>query len=309
MADASGRARSWRPDWPCPVALNLAPYRHGGADPTFARLPDGALVMARQTPIGPGTIAMHARPITGTVEAEAWGSGADWLLEHLPRLLGADDDVSGFEPPPPLADAWRRHAHWRIGASGTVFESLLPAILEQKVTGQEAFAGYRNLVRRFGEPAPGPEHLRVRLAPTAEAVRQIPSWEWLRLPVDQGRSRPLLRAASVASSLERALDGGAAQLDRALQSLPGIGRWTSAEVRSRSLGDADAVSFGDYHVAKDIGWALVGREVDDDELATLLEPYRPHRLRIQGLVGLAGLGRPRRGPRMAPRRHLPGGYL
>ena len=41
------------------------------------------------------------------------------------------------------------------------------------------------------------------------------------------------------------------------------------------------MSFGDYHVAKDIGWALTGRPVDDEELEVLLEPYRGHRLRVQ----------------------------
>ena len=76
-------------------------------------------------------------------------------------------------------------------------------------------------------------------------------------------------------------------------------------MRQRALGDADAVSFGDYHIGKDVGWALVGEVVDDDALADLLEPYRPHRHRIQHLVEASGAGRPRRGPRMAPRTHLP----
>jgi 3-methyladenine DNA glycosylase/8-oxoguanine DNA glycosylase len=71
------------------------------------------------------------------------------------------------------------------------------------------------------------------------------------------------------------------------------------------LGDADAVSFGDYHVAKDIGWALTGEPVTDEQLEELLEPWRPHRGRVQALVSLAGLHRPRHGPRMAPRTHLP----
>ena len=146
---------------------------------------------------------------------------------------------------------------------------------------------------RFGEEAPGPTQLRVRLAPSAEQVLQIPSWEWLKLPVDQGRSRPILNAAKVAGSLERLAARGSAALDKALQSIPGIGRWTSAEVRSRALGDADAVSFDDYHVAKNVGWALLGREVDDAELERVLEPYRPHRLRVQGLVALTNAGRPR----------------
>jgi 3-methyladenine DNA glycosylase/8-oxoguanine DNA glycosylase len=76
-------------------------------------------------------------------------------------------------------------------------------------------------------------------------------------------------------------------------------------VRARALGDPDAVSFGDYHVAKDIGWALTGTPVDDDALETLLEPYAGHRLRVQVLVGLAGLRRPRRGPRFTLPTHVP----
>ena len=40
----------------------------------------------------------------------------------------------------------------------------------------------------------------------------------------------------------------------------------------RALGDPDAVSFGDYHVAKDIGWAMTGTTFTDDELEEFLEP-------------------------------------
>ena len=65
------------------------------------------------------------------------------------------------------------------------------------------------------------------------------------------------------------------------------------------------MSFGDYHVAQDIGYALTGERLDDAGLADLLEPFRGHRYRVQRLVELAGIGAPRRGPRMAPRKHLP----
>jgi 3-methyladenine DNA glycosylase/8-oxoguanine DNA glycosylase len=161
-------------------------------------------------------------------------------------------------------------------------------------------------VYRFGEPAPGAGGERgVWVQPSPETVRMIPSWEWLRLPVDPARSRAAVRAAQVAPSLERTVGLSAVEVDQRLRTVPGVGVWTSAEVRFRAHGDADAVSFGDYHIAKDVGWALTGAEVDDDGLAELLEPYRPHRYRVQRLVELSGLRRPRRGPRMAPRRHLP----
>jgi 3-methyladenine DNA glycosylase/8-oxoguanine DNA glycosylase len=241
------------------------------------------------------------------VHAAAWGAGAAWALDSVPAMLGADDDPTGFAPRHRvLADAHRRRPHWRVCRTGLVLEALVPAIIEQKVTGQEALGGFRRMVHRFGERAPGAGLARgVWVQPSAETVRMIPSWEWLRLHIDPARSRAVVRAAQVASALERTAGLPADEVDRRLRSLPGVGVWTSAEVRFRAHGDADAVSFGDYHIAKNVGWALTGQEVDDDGLADLLEPYRPHRYRVQRLVELAGLSRPRRGPRMAPRRHLP----
>lgn len=299
------QTRVWRPDWPCSIAAALAPHRRGAGDPTY-RIIDGAHHRAFRTPQGLALMRVEPRSAAGDVHAEAWGPGAAWALEHLPRMLGADDDVTGFAPPQVLREAWRRHAHWRIGATGLVMDALVPAIIEQKVTGQEAFAGYRALVRKYGEPAPGPgEEMGLFVAPAPDRLRQVPSWEWLQFPVDGARSRPLLAAARVAPSLERAGRTTPEEFERRLTIIPGIGVWTSAEVRLRALGDADAVSFGDYHVAPDVTYALTGEVGDDARLAELLEPFRPHRARVVALVHLAGLGRPRRGPRMAPRSHLP----
>jgi 3-methyladenine DNA glycosylase/8-oxoguanine DNA glycosylase len=296
--------RVWRPGWPCPVGQALGAHRRGAGDPTYRVLPDGSHVRGIRTPVGVTTLRVE--PCSAEVLGEAWGPGADWVLDRLPRMLGADDDPAGFTPPERLAAAWQRHRHWRLGATDLVMESLVPSIIEQKVTGQEAFAGFRRLVRRYGERAPGPAGLDVWIQPDPATIRSIPSWEWLRLPVDGGRSRPVIAAARVAAALERAGALSHEEFDRRLRTIPGLGVWTSAEVRARALGDADAVSFGDYHIAKDVGWALVGQPVDDDGLAELLEPYRPHRHRVQRLVELGGHGRPRRGPRMAPRTHLPG---
>ncbi len=166
----------------------------------------------------------------------------------------------------------------------------MPAIIEQKVTGQEAFAGFRMLVHRFGERAPGPgRELRLWVQPAPEVLRAIPSWEWLRLHIDPARSRAVVTAARVAESLERTITETPEVADRRLRSLPGIGVWTSAEVRQRAFGDPDAVSFGDYHVAKDVGWALTGTPFDDAELEAFLEPWRPQRGRVPALVAMAGL--------------------
>ncbi|KAA1429481.1 DNA-3-methyladenine glycosylase 2 family protein [Nocardioides antri] len=305
--------RVWRPDWPCAVRRVLAQQRRGAGDPTLRLAPPGERGphwRASRTPEGPVTLAIESRNADGEVHARAWGPGAEWASDQLPELLGAADDWTGFEPRHPVVrEAWRRNPHVRLGRTSRPLEAVVPSIIEQKVTGKEAFAGYRALVLRYGEPAPGPAaDVGLRLPPTPAVLQSIPSWEWLGMHIDPARSRAVVTAARHATALERIASRGpvaAPELDRALRSLPGLGIWTSAEVRQRTLGDPDAVSFGDFHVAKDVGWALSGREIDDRELAELLEPWRPHRGRVPLVLGAAGLRRPRRGHRASLRGHLP----
>lgn len=296
------------PPWPCAVGQTLSVLRHGPADPTV-RFGAGVYWRGLRTPEGPATLRLEVRAADGEIRATAWGAGAAWATDAVPAMLGACDTPGGFQPHlhPRVAELARRFPHLRLPCTGLIMESLVPAIIEQRVAGTEAFAGYRRLVHFFGERAPGPgADLRLWVPPSPATLARIPSWQWLRLGIDPARSRAVVGAARVAPSLERAAGVSTAEADRRLRSLRGIGVWTSAETRVRSHGDADAVSFGDYNVARDVGWALTGRDgVDDDGLAELLEPFRPHRYRVQQLVGLAGLRRPRRGARMPLRTHLP----
>jgi 3-methyladenine DNA glycosylase/8-oxoguanine DNA glycosylase len=300
-------SRTWRPGRPVAVGATLGIFRHGGNDPAYQRDSDGAIWRTCRTPMGPATLRVTARPADDEVVAEAWGAGAEWALDGLPRLLGDEDDLGTFEPRHDLVrQAQRRFPSWRVPRSTLVLESFAAAAIEQVVTGQEAFRGWRTLLLRHGEVAPGPGEARgMRVTPTPAQWVAIPSWEWLRAGVDPRRSKVVIRGAQVAGRLEATVGLPGPDAERVLRALPGVGVWTAAEVRQRAHGDADAVSFGDYHVAKNIGWALVGEEIDDDALADLLEPYRPHRYRVQRLLELAGVQRPRHGPRMAPRTHLP----
>src|SRR5262245_16511781 len=117
-----GRVRVWRPDWPCPVGPILGQHRRGAGDPTY-RLVGETHWRGIRTPAGTVTLAVESRPREGHVHAKAWGSGAEWVLDSLPALLGAEDDVAGFEPRHPVVvEAWRRHRHWRQGRSGLVME-------------------------------------------------------------------------------------------------------------------------------------------------------------------------------------------
>jgi 3-methyladenine DNA glycosylase/8-oxoguanine DNA glycosylase len=300
------RVRLWTPGRPLDVLAVIGVVRRGGGDPVFRRDPDGTIWRGIRTPQGPSTLRLA--PAAGSaIEATAWGQGAEWVLASVPAMLGDLDDATGFVPHhPPVAEAARRFKGWRLPRTGLVLESLIPSIIEQKVSGQEAFGSYRTLIHRYGERAPGEGGARgLWVAPSSPTWARIPSWEWLKAGVDPARSAAAVRAAAAAGRLEQCVDLSPDDVDRRLRAIPGIGAWTVAEVRHTALGDPDAVSFGDYHVAKDVGWALTGSEVDDDSLAELLEPYAGHRYRVQRLLELAGARRPRRGPRTPARTHLP----
>lgn len=287
------------------------------------------------------------------------GPGAGWLLEMLPCLLGADDDVAGFaallarlarsgdsrqvRAAAFVADLAGRAGGLRIGRSLRVFEALAPAVLEQKVVGREAWRAWRFLLRRYGEPAPGPAPEGMYVVPSPDVWRVVPSWDWHRAGAEAVRARTIVNAARHAAKLERTTGAagsadlpdppdparppdaasisagppgaaqvvadvdsvtgieGSAEADRLLRALPGIGVWTSAEVRQRAHGDPDAPSVGDFHLPGLVGYALTGRKTDDNGMLELLEPFRGHRHRVVKLIELSGVRPPARGPRMAAR--------
>lgn len=253
---------------------------------------DGSVWRASHTPEGPGTLRL--RWVGDVVEATAWGPGAEWLLDGVPQLLGARDLPDEFEARHDVVrEQVRRRPGLRIGRTGRVFEALVPAVMEQKVLGLEAFRAWGYLLRKFGEPAPGAPHMRV--PPPPGVWVRIPSWEWHRSGLEAVRARTIIGAARVAGRLEE--EPGEARL----RSLPGIGVWTAAEVRQRAVGDPDAVSVGDYHLPGMVGWALIGRKVDDAGMLELLEPYAGHRYRVTRLLESSGRRPPRRGPRLPVR--------
>lgn len=301
----------------------LSVHRRGYGDPAFAIDQAGAIWRACRTPDGPGTLRVSWRPVAKSgdrnahdsvpaqpdgpgslIDAVAWGPGAAWLLAALPSLLGADDVPEGFTPDHPLLlGLVRRYPGLRIGRSGLVLEALVPAVLEQKVAGMEATRAWRLLLRRFGEPAPGPVPVRMRVPPGAQTWAAIPSWEWHLAGVEAVRARTIRAAALVAGRLEEIVAMPPEAADRRLQALPGIGPWTSAEVRQRACGDADAVSVGDYHLPAIVGMALAGRVVDDAGMLELLAPYRGHRHRAATVATLSGIRPARRGPRISVREY------
>ena len=279
------------------LRLTLGPLAQGSTDPTLQRDAAGAW-LTMTTPAGAASLHLTAR--AGGIDAAAWGPGAEHAIAGVPALLGADDDDTGFDPSchPLVAELHHRTPGLRLTRAARILPFLIPTVLAQKVTGLEAKRAWRELVRRHGDPAPGPAPLGMRVAPSPAVWRKVPSWEWHRAGVGPQRSDTIMRVARVGESLERAAGDAIPDAGRKLRGIPGIGVWTVAETLQRSHGDPDAVSVGDFHVSKRVGWALIGERVDDDRMMELLEPWRGHRQRVVRLIEAAGIGYERHGPRM-----------
>ncbi|MDM4763332.1 DNA-3-methyladenine glycosylase 2 family protein [Galbitalea sp. SE-J8] len=299
---AASARTEYRPAEPVDLLATLAPLRRGAYDPTF-RVEGRAVWRVTRTPHGVATLHLEQR--TDAVVATAWGSGAEWAVASVPALLGRDDDWSALDVSahPVLVEARRRRPGLRLTRTGIVWESLVPAILEQKVTSGEAQRAWRTLVRRHGERAPGPAPDGMRACPPASVVRRIPSWELHRAGVTPQRAATLMRAAAAADGLERTIAHAGHAAEARLRTVLGIGVWTAAETLQRSHGDPDRPSVGDAHLPAAVGWVLAGRVVDDDGMLELLAPWAGQRQRVMRLVEATGIRPPRRGPRFAPPVH------
>jgi 3-methyladenine DNA glycosylase/8-oxoguanine DNA glycosylase len=273
----------------------LAMSRH---DPC-ARFVEGSFWWAANTPDGPASLSL--RRTRDAVVATAYGAGAAWVLDRADAIAGLRDDLTGFTAlaaaHPLVARVAHLHQGRRLPATGRLFQRLLRTILEQKVTGTEAYRGYAATVRRFGGVAPGPLGKALRLPPPAADIAGAPYWVFHPFGIEQKRADTLRRAAVAAERLEKCVD--ATEATTRMRAIVGIGPWTAAEVVRVAYGDPDAVSVGDFHIPNMVAWALAGEPRGDDaRMLALLEPFRGHRGRVCALLEAAGIGAPKFGPRM-----------
>ncbi len=295
--------RSIEFDGPLDLRRTLGIHRRGPGDPTLRFEASGSAWRSTRTPDGPVTLFIEARD--GVVRARAWGPGSEWALARLGGLTGLDDNPAALVPQHAAVErAVRRLRGLRIGRTSVVLDALVPAILEQKVIGEEARRAWIGLVRRYGDDAPGPPGLR--LPPTAQTLAGLPYYAYHPFGVEQRRADLIRRVASEAPRLEAWVEeasapgGDPTRAYAALRAIPGIGLWTAAEVGIRAFGDPDAVSIGDFHLPSMVTWALAGEPRGTDErMLELLEPYRGQRGRVLRLLELSGGGPPRRGPRLS----------
>jgi 3-methyladenine DNA glycosylase/8-oxoguanine DNA glycosylase len=286
----------------------FAPLVRGPGDRTI-RVRSGRVWWTTRTPDGAATLMLRREP--GRLVAEAWGPGDERVLAAVPAIagVGPDDpsvDVLRDDPDARIARLARRFPGVRLTRTGAVLDALIPAILEQKVTGSEAHRAWNGLVRRYGEPAPGHDggtDPTLRLPPPPDVLAKLPYHAYHPFGIERRRADLIRAVASRASWFEAIVDLPPVEAQARLRSVPGIGPWTAAEVAVRALGDPDAVSVGDFHLPHLVAYALAGEPRGTDErMLELLAPWHGRRALVVRLIELSGIRAPRYGPRLTPRR-------
>ncbi|MEA2611895.1 MAG: hypothetical protein QOG32_1621, partial [Chloroflexota bacterium] len=213
------------------LVRTLAPLSRSPYDRTI-RLAAGRVWRATRTPDGAATIALvHAGD---ELRAESWGPGAERALDDIPSLLRLDRAPEPIPTGHPLiTELARRIPGVRIPRTGAVLESLLPAILEQKIAGEEARRAMAGLIRVHGEPAPGPPEFRLRLWPAPATLAGLRYYAYHPFGVEQRRADLIRRIASRPVWFESIVDLPLPEAHARLTAVPGIGPWTAAEVAMR----------------------------------------------------------------------------
>ena len=260
-----------------------------------------------------GAAAVRMEVVGTELRAAAWGDGAEEALGQVPRWLGLDDRWPaplGRQPlPPRLRELERKHRGIRIGTTGRLSDALVPIVLAQRVTNEEAVRGYNLLSRRCSEPAPGPNR-RLYLPPEPARLVSLPMHEFRRFGVEASRASTIREVATRAATIDALPADDLHDSYRRLQSIRGLGPWTAAIAVARAFGWADAVPVHDYDLPHAVSWNFTGeRRGSDERMLELLEPWRGQRWRIIQLLVAAFAFPPRIAPRYRSRgfngRHRP----
>lgn len=255
------------------------------------------------TPVGPGLMFVDWST-AGQVSAEAWGAGAEWLLDHLPHWLGHHDDVTGFDPTQDdrINRLWKRTGRSPMGSLGFIWQELALVILGQRVSSNEALKSWNRLCTLWGSPAPGPGDLL--LPPEPSVIAQLPYTDLHAINVERRRADALTLAAKRASRLEEAAGMNPDDAVARLSALPGLGSWTATATVGITHGAPDVVLLGDYGLPTAVNWFFTGDarrlppEPDGDRIMLEhLAPWVGHRQRVTRLIMASPNKVPRRGPR------------
>lgn len=242
----------------------------------------GLLVSVRQ--LGPPSRAELCVRLDGRQARSPAAKRA--ALRLVDRALGAQSEVRAFyracADDPLLRASIRASRGMRVAGSGSVFETMLTAVLAQQVNLTFAYSIRQELALALGRRARFDGESYVAF-PTAASVARLTHEELRGFRLSNAKARALHAIAEAFRSrelreteLETLSDEEV--IDR-LTALPGVGRWTAEITLMRGLGRPDAFPAGDLAVVKYLAQQLLGRDeaASEGEMREFSKRWSPHR--------------------------------
>lgn len=250
-----------------------------------------------------GAVVAECRAGDDEVAVRLRGPDAERFVPHLPTMLGLDYRPPEFDGPRRLRVLAHKFAGLRLPRAPLLFPRVVQIVLQQLISYHDACAGWRDLVRRYGQEVEGDDDLIA--PPRPEVLARMATYQFVECGILPQHGRRISGLARIASGIERAWGGGVSgdsleTTSDLLLKQPGVGPWTVGYLRGSSMGDSDALVLGDYGFPKHVVYFFTGEERDDatdEDMLRYFEPYRPHRFLVRTLIVKGAPRPPRRGPR------------
>lgn len=200
------------------------------------------------------------------------------IVERVRRMFDVaadpDDIAARLNHDPKMATIVAAHPGLRLPGAWDGFELAVRAILGQQVTVKGASTLAGRLAARFGARLPDADGGPGTAFPTPEAVAAGDSAE-IGLPRTRADAIRALAQAVCEKRVTFDPAGGAAELERQLTAVKGIGVWTAQYVAMRALNEPDAFPASDLGLLK--AAARHGMATTPKMLADHAEVWRPWR--------------------------------
>ncbi|WP_098957045.1 DNA-3-methyladenine glycosylase [Pseudonocardia sp. N23] len=242
-----------------------------------------------------GQVGVALTESGGDVVGEIWGlppgGDVEAVRVQVARIVSLDHDATGYErvaaADPVVAPVLAAAPGLRPVLFHSPYEAAAWSVLSLRWSRRQASAVRERFAREHGRVFDVAGH-EVAAFPTPAQVlevgefRGIPELKMQRL---HGVARAALAGTFDVAGLR---DADPSDADAALQAIPGIGPFSSALIRLRSTGAADAVVDSEKNLAEIVGtrYGLDG-PATDEQLVRIAEGWRPFRTWVAVLLRAA----------------------
>lgn len=256
MRDKPAATATLKPILPFDFPLSSTIYIHSGTYTHTAYL-DGILYKCLEVDGKPRLITIRGEG--GVLKAQLYGlGGREWLEETANWIISSDLDLKPFysNQDPVMERLIRRLHGLKPPRTASIYEALIIAYTEQQISLRVAMTFQRRIVERYGKRLQHGE-FTFHSFPTPETLASADVNELCSLGLSQNKANFITELSRRVSSGEMDIESlktwSTFKARKALQSIRGVGEWTSDYVLVRGLGRNEMVPYDDLGTQDSVG--------------------------------------------------------